>query len=179
MNESSKPRFCGFDLSAIARLGLGIALALVGGCTKADPHPEETAALKTLIDDYKLEKHEKDSEGRVNILKLEGPQFDDSALVHAGKFPELRRLSVWKSAITDAGLEKLPVLKNLTNMNIIANGITDRGLLALRKQPSLKDVWLVETERVTAAGMASLKKTNPGVRLHVMNKPKNKTAKQS
>ena len=179
MSESSKPRRLQFDASAISWLVLATALALVGGCSKADPHPEETAALKTLLDDYKLEKHEMDTDGRVIILKLEGVQFDDSAVALAGKFPELQRLSIWKSTITDAGLEKLPVLKNLVKMNIIAHGVTDRGLLALRKQPSLKDVWLVETEHVTAAGMDSLKKANPGIRLHVMNKDKKQTAKKS
>ena len=100
---------------ATAWLGIGIALALVGGCTKSDRFAAETAALKTLVEDYKLEKHEKEPKDMMIILKLEGTQFDDNALALVGNFPELQRLCIWKLTVTDAGLEKLPVLKNLTN----------------------------------------------------------------
>ena len=178
MSEPSKPGSHGFLLSAISWLGFGLALALAGGCTKADPYPAETAALKTLIDDYKLEWHKKDENGRVIDVHLEGARYDDGALAIAGKFPELEGMSIARSGITDDGLEKLPVLKNLQMLNIMARGVTDRGLLALRtKMPSLKDVWLAETDKLTPAGMDSLKKTNPGVRIHVMAKWNTKAAK--
>jgi hypothetical protein len=161
--------------SRAAWIGLGIALALAGGCTtKSDPYPEETAALKALLEDYKLDNYEKNPEGRVNHCRMEAARFDDDALVLAGKFREVQGLSIWNSRVTDVGLEKLPVLKTLATFNIIANGVTDRGLLALRKQPSLTDIWLVETDKLTKAGMDSLKKANPGVRLHVMNRPQKK-----
>ena len=40
--------------------------------------------------------------------------------------------------------------------------------------PSLQDVWLVENDKLTAAGRDSLTKiANPAVYLHVMNRPQN------
>jgi hypothetical protein len=170
MSRSPKPRF--------ALAWIGISLTLAGGCTRTDPFAAETAALKTLTDDYKLEKHKKDPDGHVSDLILEGARFDDGALALAGVFSQMQGLSLQGSTVTDAGLEKLPAIKTLIRMNIIAKGITDRGLLALRKQPSLQDVWLVINDKLTDDGMASLKKANPGVRLHVMGRTKPKVAKQ-
>ena len=75
------------------------------------PFPAEAAALKTLIDDYKLEWHKKDENGRVIDVHLEVPRYDDGALGVAGTFLQLEGMSIAWSRITDAGLEKLPVLK--------------------------------------------------------------------
>ena len=162
-------------VALLALIGLGIGLAVMAGRTQADRFPAETAALQSLIDDFKLEDeaHKHDSDGRVNDLLLEGPRFKDDAVAFAGKFPMLEGMSIMGSAITDEGLEKLPVLKCLNRINIMAPAITDRGLLALRKMPSLQDVWLVENDKLTAAGRENLNKTNPAVRLHVMNRPQN------
>ena len=85
----------------------------------------------------------------------------------------LEGMSIMGSAITDEGLERLPVLKHLNRINIMAPAITDRGLLAIRKMPSLQDVWLVENDKLTAAGRDSLTKTNPAARLHAANRPQN------
>ena len=179
--ESSKLRPAGVRRSLRpAVVWLVLCVAFAGGCTKTDdPHADESATLKSLLDDYKLDNYEKNSEDRVAHVRMEAPRFDDNALALTGKFKELQGLSIWKSAITDAGLEKLPVLKNLQSANIMADGVTDRGLKALARQPSLQDIWLVENDRITAAGMDALKKVLPSVRLHVMNRPAKKTAKKS
>ena len=81
-------------VSANSWLGLGIALAFAGGCTKAPLFPEEAAALKTLTDDYKLTRHKKDKEGHVIDVTMEGPHFDDQSLAVAGSFLELRGMSI-------------------------------------------------------------------------------------
>jgi hypothetical protein len=170
MTCTSKTESHGAIVSAIRLLCVGVALALASGCTKSDPFPAEAAALQKLIDEYKLEWHKLDENGRVIDVHLEGPRYDDGALAIAGTFLQLEGMSIAWSQITDDGLEKLPVLKNLYMLNIIAPGVTDRGLLALRtKMPSLKDVWLAQTDKLTPAGMDSLKKSNPGVRIHVTN----------
>ena len=101
------------SVSAVAWIGLSIALALVGGCTKSDPFPAETAALKALIDDYKLKWHLLDQDGRVIDIRLEGPRYDDQAIALAGTFQQLEGISIARSSITDDGLEKLPVLKTV------------------------------------------------------------------
>ena len=155
--------------AVLALIGLGVGLAVVARSTQADRFPAETAAPQSLIDDFKLEddQHKVDPDGCVNDLLLEGPRFKDGAIALAGKFPMLEGMSIMGSAITDEGLEKLPILKHLNRINIMAPAITDRGLLALRKMPTLQDVWLVENAKLTAAGRDSLTKTNPAVRLHL------------
>ena len=186
MSRSSKPGLADlaglagvrrWSLSAALWIAFGSAVTSGSGCTRADPFVAETAALKTLTDDYKLEKHRKDPDGHVSDVTLEGARFDDGAIALAGAFTQMQGLSLQGSTVTDAGLEKLPPIKTLIRMNIIANGITDRGLLAMRKQPSLQDVWLVVNDKLTEDGMASLKKANPGVRLHVMGRAKTKASK--
>ncbi|HEX3315342.1 MAG TPA: hypothetical protein VHR72_10650, partial [Gemmataceae bacterium] len=154
MPDSSKVRSVGIlqpSRSGIGGIGLGIVLAL-GGCTKTDPFVAETAAVKTLTDDYKIKPPRKDEDGHVIDVNLEGKRFDDQALVAVGQFSHIEGMSIQGSAITDKGLEKLPVLKNLVRINIIARGVTDRGLAALQKMPSLKDVWLVDTDHLTPSG---------------------------
>jgi prepilin-type processing-associated H-X9-DG protein len=168
-------RWC---MSAVAWIGFSIALPIIGGCTKADPFSAETAALKTLIDDYKMEWSKKDESGRVIAVRLEGPRFNDQALAVAGTFKELEGISLSNSKITDEGLEKLPVLKILQRIRITGTGVTDRGLLAIRtRMPSLKQVWLNETDKLTPVGIDGLKKSNPSVSIHVENTPNKKAAK--
>ena len=160
--------------STIGWIGVGIVLAL-GGCTKTeDRFAAETAAVKKLTEDYKVTLPKKDEDGHVIDVNLEGRRFDDEALIMAGQFLHVEGMSIQGSTITDKGLEKLPVLKNLARINIIARGVTDRGLVALQKMPSLKDVWLVETDTLTPSGRKSLEKTLPGIRLHVMNQNERK-----
>ena len=160
-------------VSANSWLGLGIALAFAGGCTKAPLFPEEAAALKTLIDDYKLTRHKKDKEGHVIDVTMEGPHFDDQSLAVAGSFLELRGMSIARSRVTDAGLESLPVFKNLQQLNINASAVTGRGVAAVSaKMPSLKHVWFGGTDKLPEAAFEGLKKTHPGVQIHDENKPK-------
>lgn len=147
------------------------AMALVGGCGRAPEANLETAALSALLTEFKLEYHEKDEKGRVIDLRLEGPQFDDKALAHVARFPELEGLSLARSAVTDAGLEKLPVLKNLERITLIGTKVTNRGLKALGKMPSLQQVWLDESKQLTSSGIAALQAMLPGVNVHVMNRP--------
>jgi hypothetical protein len=172
MRESPKLGSRAPRLTAVSWLGLGIALAFAGGCTKSPPFPEEDAALKTLIDEYQLKRYKKDKEGQMIDVTLEGPRFDDKALALAGTFLQLRGMSIARSKVTDAGLEDLPVLKNLQQLNINAPGVTNRGVLAVSaKMPSLKHVWYVESDKVNAAAIEGLKKTHPGVQVHDENKP--------
>jgi uncharacterized coiled-coil protein SlyX len=144
-------------------------MATLDAPTTSGPFPAETAALKTLTDDYQMNAPKKDEYGHVTNVDLQGTRFDDQALAVVGQFLHMEGIVMQGSSITDQGLEKLPVLRNLARINIISSGVTDRGLLALHKMPSLKDVWLIETDRLTPSGMESLQKALPGIRLHVMN----------
>jgi len=148
-----------------------LMLALVGGCGKAPEANPESAALNALLTEFKLEYHKKDEKGRVIDLRLEGPQFDDKALAHVAKFPELEGLSLARSAVTDAGLEKLPVLKNLERITLVGTKVTNRGLKAVGKMPALQQVWLDESKLLTAGGITTLQSMLPGVNVHVMNRP--------
>ena len=57
-------------VAVLALLGLGIGVAFFARSTQAEPFPAETAALQSLIDDFKLEdeQHKVDPDGRVNDL---------------------------------------------------------------------------------------------------------------
>src|SRR5438874_794509 len=66
----------------------------------------EKIALDALTREYNLDYHEKDSDGYVIDLRLQGKQFDDKALDYAIEFKRLIGLSIRGSSITDDGLAK-------------------------------------------------------------------------
>jgi hypothetical protein len=158
---------------AIERLFIFATLYLLAGCSAGSTKKNEVEemALRSLVDNYKLEFHAKDENGRVIDLRLEGERFDDKALAIAGRFELLEGLSLAGSSVTDAGLESLPPLKNLQRMTIVGTRISDRGLIALGKMPALQNVWLHETPKMTISGVNRLKTRNPGVKIHVLNRP--------
>ena len=146
------------------------------GCSAAPETNEvEKEVLATLITDYQLEYHEKDDQGRVIDLRLEGDRFDNDAMEYVRKFKMLIGLSLMRSSVTDAGMEKIQELKRLQRINLVSTAVTDLGLSYLEKMPSLQNVWLLETKTLTARGIDSLKSAVPGINVHVMNEPNKST----
>ena len=60
------------------------------------------------------------------------------------------------SGVTDRLLENLAPLPKLRKLDLSSGFITDKGLLALRKFPALRDVSLGNNENISAAGIHAL-----------------------
>lgn len=126
---------------------------------------DEKTVLKHLEKEYDA-KYKLDDKGRVFRVELEGPHVDDEAIEWAVKLKQLKELSLWKSSISDNGLDKLRELKRLEHLGLMDTRISDAGLRSLEKMPSLRDIWVSENERLTRQGVTSLKNTLPGLRVH-------------
>jgi hypothetical protein len=132
---------------------------------------DEKTVLENLEKNYDA-KHKLDEKSRVVRLELEGPHVDDEAINEVVKLKFLKELSLAKSSVTDAGMQKIRELRRLDQLGITNTHVTDQGLRHLEKMPSLRHVWVCETERLTKPGIAALKKTLPGVTVHVMGAAK-------
>jgi hypothetical protein len=115
---------------------------------------------------YKL-----DDEGWVVELSLEGEEYDDDAIDLVTKFKMLRSLSLWKSSISDAGVEKLQELKRLEKLILVWTKISDQSLHHLGNMPSLRYVWLPKTGYLTANAVDQYKPAAGGLRVWTVNLP--------
>lgn len=80
-------------------------------------------------------------------LDLGFTQVDDSLFTQAGENPwEIQRLNVESTKITDASMQAIASMKNLTELDLSGCKVTDAGLEALAKHPSLKQLWLTNTD---------------------------------
>jgi hypothetical protein len=80
---------------------------------------------------------------------------------------ELRRLSLYKSSVTDEGLAKLSGLKYLEALGLGATPITNHGLTYLEKMPSLHWLWLTKDPQITDQAVENLKKKAlPGLTIY-------------
>jgi len=59
----------------------------------------------------------------------------------------------------------------MERITLVGTKVTNRGLKALGKMPSLQQVWLDESKQLTSGGIAALQSMLPGVNVHVMNGP--------
>jgi len=101
----------------------------------------------------------------VAILGLRDTAITDTAMGEIGKFPNLVRLDVPNTGITDQGLKTLAQAKpmELAVLNLYGTAITDGGLDTLNS-PRLAKVYLWKT-KVTAAGADMLGKRVQGCRV--------------
>src|SRR6185503_2522302 len=67
--------------------------------------------------------------------------------------PNLQKLVVWGSGITDAGLDHLVALKHLEDLQLIKTGITDAGLAKLVALKKVKKLDLQRNAGITNNGM--------------------------
>jgi hypothetical protein len=64
----------------------------------------------------------------LEVLKLDGWQFSDSALEHLYGLSQIQCLELWYTQITDAGLKHLEYLPKLERLDLRGTHITDDGL---------------------------------------------------
>jgi len=94
-------------------------------------------------------------EGPVSEIDLSGTKVTDDDLRLLSNLAELRTLNLHRTGISDAGLEHLKDLKNLTTLTIGDTRITNAGLKALTRLEQLQFIGLHGTH-VNDAGVKHL-----------------------
>ncbi len=89
-------------------------------------------------------------------LSLLGTQFGDEDVQRIQGLTNLERLDLSRTNITDAGLEGLLSLQNLSSLQLHGTQISDAGLVHLKKLTNLKYLDLSDTE-IKDAGLAQLR----------------------
>lgn len=105
--------------------------------------------------------------GMVNLSELTGlealfvghARITDSGFAHLQRLSGLKTLGLNGTGVTDRGLAQLSALTGLELLNLQGTAITDAGLVHLRELASLR--WLLLGSRVTAAGVAELRRALP------------------
>jgi len=82
------------------------------------------------------------------------------------KLVNLWRLTLARTAVTDAGLAPLRSLQRLEAVNLYATSITDAGLRSLDSLPRLRAVYAWQT-RVTPQGADALRQALPRVQVNL------------
>ena len=95
----------------------------------------------------------------VGELWLDGPRFGDRDLEQVGRMPQLRKLSLYRTSITDAGIAAIEDLTNLEELNIDGasklTGASFRSIGRLKKLRVLR-VSLPWANDMTLANLKSL-----------------------
>jgi hypothetical protein len=101
---------------------------------------------------------------QVTRLSLSGTQVTDAGLASLSSFVNLTRLHLDRTRVTDAGLASLASLPRLEYLNLYGTAVTDAGLAQLQRLGALRDVYLWRTA-VTAAGADRLRAALPRLRV--------------
>ena len=96
--------------------------------------------------------------GLINLeyLGLEGAQVSDAGLVYLKNMSKLKKLRLYGTPVTEKGFVHLENLKNLEELNVLY-GVTETGLKALSKLPSLKNIT-VDGDSLSEEGLVLLSK---------------------
>ena len=78
-------------------------------------------------------------------LKLDNAVISDAAMDEIAKLTNLTRLQLSNTAITDKGLVKLQSLEQLQSLNLVGTKVTATGLTQLGKLKKLKSLYLYQT----------------------------------
>lgn len=99
-----------------------------------------------------------------NVVQVNfaGSNLDDAMLAIAKELPNLNKLHLEQTAITDQGLSSLAGLQYLEYLNLYQTKVTDAGLQHLKSLPNLRSVYLWQTA-VTADGLAKFALQTPGI----------------
>lgn len=93
----------------------------------------------------------------VKWLDLTGTAVSNSGLTNLARFPNLVRLYLGRTAITDEGMGALLTLRQLEYLNLFGTTITDQGVSVLGQSPRLRQLYLWQTMATPAGGEAFTK----------------------
>ncbi len=88
-------------------------------------------------------------------LKLSNAAITDAGVVDINKMPNLKKLHVEYTKLSDNGIQTLADNKSLQYINLTGTSITDMGLSYLAKMKDLKQVFVYKT-KVTAQGIEKI-----------------------
>ncbi|MHC4939080.1 MAG: c-type cytochrome domain-containing protein [Planctomycetota bacterium] len=102
----------------------------------------------------------------IAILSLGGTGVTDKAMLGIVKIPNLVRLDLQNTGVTDAGLEALGKAKpaHLRRINLYGTEVSDAGLDTLSTLPALAEVYVWET-KVTEGGVRRLQQVRRGCKV--------------
>lgn len=87
--------------------------------------------------------------------------FTDTGLANISALGDLEHLAIEGDLFTDRGMAHVSRMKNLRYLHLGARNITDKGLAELGKLVGLETLFVYYTNRVTAAGIATLQAALP------------------
>ena len=93
-------------------------------------------------------------------LKIGDSNLDDSNLKSIVKLSSLTRLSIERTAVSDAGIALLNGLPKLTYLNLVGTKITAKGLAQLKSLKDLRQIFLYQTA-ISGAEFSQLSKLFP------------------
>ncbi|MGH7138657.1 MAG: LamG-like jellyroll fold domain-containing protein [Pirellulales bacterium] len=93
---------------------------------------------------------------RLEALNLDGAHIGDEGLAHVAKLPNLKSLTLSRTAVTDAGVAQLARLERLQSLWLEDLAVSDASLDTLAGLPVLSVLSLVR-DRITDAGAARLR----------------------
>jgi hypothetical protein len=81
----------------------------------------------------------RDAAGRVAAVDLRGSWINDAEMLHLAELPDLEKLDLSHTRITDEGLLRLKAAPKISDLNLYyAEWITDQGMTAIRNWKHLK-----------------------------------------
>src|SRR5215472_3764149 len=81
----------------------------------------------------------RDSSGRVTAVNLRGSWINDAEMLHLAELPDLEKLDLSHTRITDEGLLHLKSAPKINDLNLYySEWITDQGMAAIRGWKHLK-----------------------------------------
>jgi hypothetical protein len=81
----------------------------------------------------------RDAAGRVTAVNLRGSWINDAEMLHLAELPDLEKLDLSHTRITDEGLLRLKPAPKISDLNLYyAEWITDQGMAAIRNWKRLK-----------------------------------------
>ncbi|MFT5165462.1 MAG: putative membrane protein [Saprospiraceae bacterium] len=96
----------------------------------------------------------------ITILDLGNTPFDDKSVQHINAFPNLSKLFLDQTKISDTGFKNIKPLINLVYLNLYACNISDESIPVLKQFKNLKSLYLWQTQ-ISPEGIANLKKEIP------------------
>lgn len=103
-------------------------------------------------------------EGNIVWLRLDGMQLSPDDFRLLGKIPTLRRLSLYRTNVTDKDLAQLRGLTKLEGLVLTNTEVTDQAIDELNRLPALRSCCLGNV-LITPAGINKLKEQFPRLSL--------------
>ncbi len=101
-------------------------------------------------------------EKNIASIRLSGTKISDKSLKWISGLPNLSKLYLDNTFITDEGIALLKNTTELRYLNLVGTSITEKGLSALSSLPLLKSVYLYQSE-VKIEDMAEIQQRMPKV----------------